>query len=183
MSISRLWVFSSNCSRLFLSMCGLRSTVHSWRFVGSGMGPDTCAPVFSAVRTMSAAAWSMSAWSNALRRIRILPAIRSSKVPMANGQGPLAVGRWLLQNPRDHPRPHRAAALADREAQLLLHRDRRDQLDRHLRVVPPHHHLHAPPQLPPPRPPRPPHAHPRPAPLQHRPVPLPPPPPHPRHHH
>src|SRR3989440_2993670 len=75
MSISRLCVFSSNCSRLFLSMCGLRSTVHSCRLVGSGIGPETCAPVFSAVRTMSAAAWSISAWSKALRRIRILPAI------------------------------------------------------------------------------------------------------------
>src|SRR2546428_1060047 len=162
MSISRLWVFSSNCSRLFLSMCGLRSTVHSCRFVGSGMGPDTCAPVFSAVRTMSAAAWSMSAWSNALRRIRILPAIRSSKVPMANGQGPLAVGRWLLQNPRDHPRPHPAAALPDREAQLLLHRDRRDPLDRHLRVFPPPSPL--PPPPPPPPPPHPPRRPPRPPP-------------------
>src|SRR5213082_3349936 len=75
MSISRLCVFSSNCSRLFLSMCGLRSTVHSCRLVGSGIGPETWAPVFSAVRTMSAAAWSISAWSNALRRMRILPAI------------------------------------------------------------------------------------------------------------
>src|SRR2546423_1885221 len=74
-SISRLCVFSSNCSRLFLSMCGLRSTVHSCRLVGSGIGPETCAPVFSAARTMSAAAWSISAWSKALRRIRILPAI------------------------------------------------------------------------------------------------------------
>src|SRR5437870_9094599 len=89
MSISRLWVFSSNCSRLFLSMCGLRSTVHSCRLVGNGMGPETCAPVFSAVRTMSAAAWSISAWSNALRRIRILPAI-----------GP------LLENLRDHAGAH-----------------------------------------------------------------------------
>jgi hypothetical protein len=29
--------------------------------VGSGIGPVTCAPVFSAVRTMSAAAWSITA--------------------------------------------------------------------------------------------------------------------------
>src|SRR5216117_908629 len=78
MSMSRLCVFSSNCSRLFLSMCGLRSTVHSDRLVGSGIGPDTCAPVFSAVRTMSAAAWSISAWSNALSRMRILPAMGAS---------------------------------------------------------------------------------------------------------
>src|SRR5438046_3809876 len=76
MSISRLCVFSSNCSRLFSSMCGLRSAVPRWRFVGSGIGPETWAPVFSAVRTMSAAAWSISAWSNALRRMRIFPAIR-----------------------------------------------------------------------------------------------------------
>ena len=37
----------------------------------------------------------------------------------------------------------RAAALADGEAQLLVHRDRRDQLHRHLHVVPGHHHLRA----------------------------------------
>src|SRR6478672_2788977 len=36
-----------------------------------------------------------------------------------------------------------AAALADREAETLVHRDRRDQLDRHLNVVARHHHLHA----------------------------------------
>src|SRR2546423_3307629 len=107
---------------------------------------------------------------------------------MASGRGPLAVGRWLLQNLRDHPRPHRAAALADREAQLLLHRDRRDQLDRHLRVVPRHHHLHPPPPLPPPPPPpRPPvelrpapPRKPRGAPPPPPPPPLPPPPPPPR---
>src|SRR5881628_1239846 len=34
---------------------------------------------------------------------------RSSKLPTANGQWPLALGRWLLQNLRDHPRAHRAA--------------------------------------------------------------------------
>src|SRR6266550_2489013 len=78
MSIRRLCVLSSNCSRLFLSMCGLRSTVHLFVLVGKGMGPLTCAPVFSAVRTMSAEAWSMTAWSNALSRMRILPAITFS---------------------------------------------------------------------------------------------------------
>src|SRR5688572_2604636 len=77
MSITRLCVFNSNCSRDFLSTCGERRTVHRCVFVGSGMGPDTCAPVFSAVRTMSADAWSITAWSNALSRMRILPAIVS----------------------------------------------------------------------------------------------------------
>src|SRR5256886_5537435 len=48
---------------------------------------------------------------------------------------PPSVPRFLLQDLGDDAGAHRAAALADREAQLLLHRDRRDQLDRHLRVV------------------------------------------------
>src|SRR5207245_10125324 len=68
----------------------------------------------------------------------------------------------LLQDLRDHAGAHRAAALATREPQLLLHRDRRDQIDRHLRVVPRHHHLHPRRQLhrprhlpPPPIPPQP----------------------------
>src|SRR5881409_1897184 len=49
----------------------------------------------------------------------------------------------LLQDLGDHAGADGAAAFADRKPQLLLHRDRRDQLDRHLRVVPRHHHLHA----------------------------------------
>src|SRR6266550_3367729 len=48
----------------------------------------------------------------------------------------------LLQDLGGHAGADGAAAFADRKPQLLLHRDRRDQLDRHLRVVPRHHHLH-----------------------------------------
>src|SRR5438093_7840097 len=133
MSINRLCVLSSNCSRLFLSMWGLRSTVHSCRLVGSGMGPETCAPVFSAVRTMSAAAWSISAWSNALRRMRIFPAIRY-------------LDSSLLLDFGGDPGAHRAAALADREAEPFLHGDRREQLVHNLGVVyrshTPHTHHH-----------------------------------------
>src|SRR5881394_3932296 len=47
----------------------------------------------------------------------------------------------LFQNLRDHTGTYRPPTLTDREAQLLFHRDRRDQLDRHLRVVARHHHL------------------------------------------
>src|SRR5438876_5905420 len=87
---------------------------------------------------------------------------------------PPSVPRFLLQDLGDDAGAHRAAALADREAQLLLHRDRRDQLDRHLRVVPRHHHLHPRRQLhPPPHVPRPPVAL-RPAPPEKRRVPPPP---------
>src|SRR5678816_1100373 len=35
-----------------------------------------------------------------------------------------------------------SSAFADCEAKSLVHRDRRDQLDRHLNVVARHHHLH-----------------------------------------
>src|SRR3954470_7103853 len=83
MSMSRLWVRSSNCSRLFLSTCGLRSTVHRSVLTGKGIGPETCAPVFSAVRTMSAAAWSRTTWSKAFSLMRILWAILSSQSRVA----------------------------------------------------------------------------------------------------
>src|SRR5213594_3759558 len=82
-------------------------------------------------------------------------------------------GIALLQDLGDDAGAHRAAALADREAQLLLHRDRRDQLDRHLRVVPRHHHLHPPRQLHRPRHVRRPQVELRPVPLEKRRVPPP----------
>src|SRR2546422_6035584 len=83
-------------------------------------------------------------------------------------------GIVLLQDLGDDARAHRAAALADREPQLLLHRDRRDQLDRHLRVVPGHHHLHPRRQLHRPRHVRRPEVELRPVPLEERRVPPPP---------
>src|SRR5215213_11690686 len=43
----------------------------------------------------------------------------------------------------DHPRADGTAALADREAQPLIHRDGLDQLHRHLDVVARHDHLRA----------------------------------------
>ena len=53
MSIRRLCVRDSNCSREVLSICGERSTVYFWTFVGRGMGPAMRAPVFLAVFTIS----------------------------------------------------------------------------------------------------------------------------------
>src|ERR687897_1780554 len=49
--------------------------------------------------------------------------------------GPAAAG-VLLVDLRDPAGAHGAAAFTDREPQLLLHGDRLDQLDRHLRGVP-----------------------------------------------
>src|SRR5207302_2690133 len=79
----------------------------------------------------------------------------------------------LLQDLGDHAGTHGAAAFADREPQLLLHRNRRDQLDRHLRVVPRHHHLHPRRQLHRPRHVRRPQVKLRPIPLEKRRVPAP----------
>src|SRR5436190_13544040 len=85
----------------------------------------------------------------------------------------------LLRDLRDDARPHRPPALPDREPQLLLHRHRLDQLDRHRHVVAGHHHLHPPPPRVHPRHPRPPHAQLPPSPVEKRRVPPPPlPPPH-----
>src|SRR2546421_11251813 len=44
---------------------------------------------------------------------------------------------------RDRTGAHRAAAFTDREAQPLLHRNRRDQLNLHLHIVAGHHHLYS----------------------------------------
>ena len=53
MSIRRLCVRISNCSRLFLSTKGERRAVHRFLMVGRGMGPATRAPVRRAVSTIS----------------------------------------------------------------------------------------------------------------------------------
>jgi len=52
-SISLLCVLVSNCSLLFLSMCGDLRTVYLSIFVGSGMGPLMLAPVLFTVFTIS----------------------------------------------------------------------------------------------------------------------------------
>src|SRR6266478_5471356 len=52
-SMSRLCVRISNCSRDFLSTCGERSTVQRLMVVGKGIGPATSAPVRLAVSTIS----------------------------------------------------------------------------------------------------------------------------------
>src|ERR1700674_1553071 len=53
-----------------------------------------------------------------------------------------AIFRFLLEDLRYDACANRSAALSDREAETFVHGDRRNQLDRHLHVVPRHHHLH-----------------------------------------
>src|SRR3954451_6199106 len=83
---------------------------------------------------MSRAAASSMRWSYARSLILIFgPAtVRSPPRPLR-----------LLVDPRDAAGTDGPSALADREAETLFHRDRSDQLDRHLDVVTGHHHLDA----------------------------------------
>src|SRR5947207_13070854 len=99
------------------------------RSVGSGTGPTTFAPVRWTCSTMSRAATSSIRWSYARSLIRIFgPAIEAPSLSLLHDRGH-ATGA------------HGAPALADREAQALFQRDRGDQLDLPLDVVPRHHHL------------------------------------------
>src|SRR3984957_11193137 len=72
MSISRLCVRISKCSRESLSLNGERITQYTFFSVGSGTGPETLAPVRVAVSTISFAADSIAEVSYAFRRMRIL---------------------------------------------------------------------------------------------------------------
>src|SRR2546422_5403962 len=94
---------------------------------------------------------------------------------LIGGQGRHA----LLRDLRDDAGPYRPPPLPDRKPQLLLHRHRRDQLDRHRHVVPRPPHLPPPPPRPPPPPLPPPPIKFPPLPPPTRPAPPPPPPPHP----
>src|SRR6266550_56904 len=80
----------------------------------------------------------------------------------------LAMDSSLLQDFGNHAGTHRTPAFANGKPQLLFQRDRRDQLDRHLRVIPRHHHLHPGRQLHTPRHVRRPEVELRPIPLEER---------------
>src|SRR5688500_16469986 len=139
MSMGRLCVRISNCSRDFLSTCGERSTVHLFFDVGSGIGPASRAPVRLAVSTISPVDWSRIRESYALRRIRIL----SENIAMGRPRSAGAEAPALLDNLGDRARADGAAAFADGEAAALLNRHRRNQLAGDRRVVARHHHLDA----------------------------------------
>src|SRR6476620_10414571 len=76
MSIRRLWVRISKCSRLSLYLCGERITQITFFSVGRGTGPTTVAPARVTVSTILRADESRPAWSYDFRRMRIFcPAI------------------------------------------------------------------------------------------------------------
>src|SRR5919197_5102182 len=72
---------------------------------------------------------------------RAPPGSYPSTSPRKAGPGPAL--RKLLQYLGYHPRANRSTALPDREPKAFVHRDRLDQRDLELLVVPGHHHLHA----------------------------------------
>src|SRR5713226_1369807 len=114
MSINRLCVRISNCSRDFLSTCGERSTVQRLMVVGSGMGPATLAPVRRAVSTMSLVDWSSRRWSYAFKRMRIF------------SPAGITFLFELLDYLGDRASAQGVAALADGKAQPFLQRHRGD---------------------------------------------------------
>src|SRR4029077_5165253 len=127
MSSMRLWVRISNCSRDFLSTCGERKTVNFSILVGSGIGPRTRAPVRFAVLTISLVDWSSTRWSYARRRILMFW--------LSIWRFPCGAASPLFQDFGDDAGTDGAAALADREAQALVHRDRHQELHFHRDVV------------------------------------------------
>src|ERR1700752_4202852 len=120
MSISRLWVRISKCSRESLSLKGERITQYTFFSVGRGTGPETVAPVRVAVSTISFAAVSIAVWSYDFRRMRILfwaiVAIKTSVSSQCRartpGCGARAVGRIGLKRRRAR-RPRRPKLLDD----------------------------------------------------------------------
>ena len=63
MSINRLCVRISKCSRESLYLCGDRMTQYTFFSVGSGTGPTTLAPVRVTVSTILRAEASIASWS------------------------------------------------------------------------------------------------------------------------
>src|SRR6476469_7909269 len=81
------------------------------------------APLRCAVSTICWADRSSCWWSYPFRRIRIFPCAMESS------------SRFLLDDFCDDAGADGAAAFADREAEALIHGDRLDHLDVHVRVV------------------------------------------------
>src|SRR5262245_57519740 len=91
------------------------------------------APVRWAVSTMSRAERSTCWWSSPFSLLRIFCCGTGASFHLVVGS--------LLDDVGDDARTHGAAALANCEAKTLIHGDRLDELDLHVRVVARHDHL------------------------------------------
>src|SRR4029079_4612442 len=123
MSIRRLWIRISKCSRLSLSTWGERMTVYLRISVGNGTGPRTFACVRSTVSTIFFVDWSMTSWSYAFSRMRIF-------LPAA------AIPSPLLVDLDDAAGADGAAAFTDREPQAFVHPGRLLAFEGHPGVSP-----------------------------------------------
>src|ERR1043165_3402320 len=97
-----------------------------FRSVGSGTGPTTRAPVRVTCSTISRAATSSIRWSYARSLILIRGPATCRLLP---SRSRCSGSARLLDDLDDATRADGAAALADREPETLLHRDRGDELD------------------------------------------------------
>src|SRR5262245_26088721 len=102
MSMSRLCVRISKCSRESLYLCGERMTQYTFFSVGSGTGPTTRAPVRVTVSTILRAEASMASWSYALSLMRIFcPAMVVGRpslfLPLVHG-----CSGWHTDGPAEH---------------------------------------------------------------------------------
>src|SRR5882672_8035420 len=107
MSMSRLWIRISNCSRDFLSVCGDRKTQYFLICVGSSTGPTRTAPVRFTTSTILTKESSSILWSYDLNRIRIFGAV---VVLVA------CAVVMLRDHVRDDAGAHRVPAFADGKA-------------------------------------------------------------------
>src|ERR1700712_296271 len=97
MSMSRLCVRISKCSRLSLYLWGERMTAITFFSVGSGTGPTTWAPARVTVSTIFRAELSSPAWSYDFSRMRIFcPAMCSSFRAHCCAARGLATGHLVL---------------------------------------------------------------------------------------
>src|SRR5262249_39073526 len=145
-------------SRASLFACGEIKIVYRSFFVGSGIGPCTCAPVRFAVSTISCVDTSIRRWSNALRRMRMrwfctskgsnplfsrreTPRPEKRSADSSDGPGGCQTTpsmhrkMKLLDDFDDDAGTDGAAAFADREPDLLVHRNRTDQRHHHVDVI------------------------------------------------
>ena len=141
------------CSRDFLSMCGDRSTVKRSMRVGSGIGPaHLCACALrrgddlargriqhAVIERLEAGCGCSSVPSLRSRSWFLWKPDRASVFPTPPGllhASTLPV-RAYSRNFGDDAGSDGSAAFADGEAQLLFHRDRRDQVHRHFHIIAP----------------------------------------------
>src|SRR5699024_6017315 len=90
MSMRRLWVRFSKCSRLSLYLWGERMTATTFFSVGSGTGPTTVAPARVTVSTILPAEVSMTSWSYDLSRMRIFCPAMSNSLSLSGVLRPVA---------------------------------------------------------------------------------------------